>query len=327
MVNYYNLLEISQSASKDEVTTAIRKARRTWNNRANNPDAKIRAEAEQHVREIAEAENILLDDSKREEYNSQLAQSHDTPINESTDENSEDWEDEFFRAYDRDLTDYAAQVAQKAIRANERNGRAWFLYGEALRKGGNSEGAIGPLQRASVLLPDDARVFRQLGFAYIDTNRLSDALQAFYDATRCDPDDCEYYCLRAAIFRDAEMIDEALREAKAAYKMVPNDSEVRYEYFFALYEDALRSMSYNRSSGKHLIINRIQLDYVKGLLKEMAITIPEDNNKSKCKAAMDEIVRIVADAESKKGGFFSSKIGYQYNYDISNADTRSTGKH
>lgn len=192
MVNYYNLLEISQNASKDEISAAIRKARRTWNNRANNPDAKIRAEAEQRVREIAEAEGILLNDSKREEYNRQLEQSHDTPTNGSEEECSEDWEDEFFRAYDRDLTDYAAQVAQKAIRANERNGRAWFLYGEALRKGGNSEGAIGPFQRASVLLPDDARVFRQLGFAYYDSDRLSDALQAFYDASRCDPDDCEY---------------------------------------------------------------------------------------------------------------------------------------
>ena len=327
MVNYYNLLEISQNASKDEVTAAIRKARRTWNNRANNPDAKIRAEAEQHVREIAEAESILLNDSKREEYNGQLAQSRDTSTNGSEEECSEDWEDEFFRAYDRDLTDYAAQIAQKAIRANERNGRAWFLYGEALRKGGNSEGAIGPLQRASVLMSDDARVFRQLGFAYIDTDRLSDALQAFYDATKCDPDDCEYYCLRAALFRDAEMYDEALEEAKNGYKLDPNDNQARFEYFFALYADAMRTMSYNRSSGKHLIINKVQLDCVKTILKEMAVTIPDDGNKSKCNAAMDEIVKCVADAESKKGGFFTSKIGYQYNYDNSNPDTRSSGKH
>ena len=40
-----------------------------------------------------------------------------------------------------------------------------------------------------------------------------------------------------------------------------------------------------------------------------------------------KIVKYVVDAESTKGGFFSSKPGYQYNYDISNADTRSTGKH
>lgn len=328
MVNYYELLEIGQSASKDEITSAIRKARRIWNNRANNPDGKIRAEAEQHVREIAEAESILLNDAKREEYNQQLSQSHKNAIpSDNQSEVSDDWEEEYFRAYDRDLTDYAAQIAQRVVQQNDRNGRAWFLYGEALRRGGNNAAAIGPLQRASVLLPDDARVYRQLGFAYIDADRLSDALKAFYDATSCDPSDCEFYCLRAALYREAEMFEDALREAKEAFRLSPNDDQARFEYFFALYADVLKAVSYNRSSGKHLIINKVQLDYAKNTLKEMAITIPEDSHKSKCKSAMDEIVQIVADAESRKGGFFTSKIGYQYNYDNANPDTRSSGKH
>lgn len=328
MVNYYELLSISQDADRASIEQAIKKTRRLWNNRANSPDASIRAEAEQHVREIAEAEKILLNDSKREEYNRQLSQS---PRNDGADQqssgNPSDWEEEYFQAYNRDLTDAAAQIAQRAIAANERNGRAWFLYGEALRRGGNNEGAIGPLQHASLLLPDDAKVYRQLGFAYMDVGKSNDSLKAFYNATNCDPNDSEYYSLRAMLFRNAEMIDEAISEARMAYKMAPNDNSVRFECFFALYEDALRSMSYNRSSGKHLIINKVQLDYVNGLLKEMALTIPEDTNKTKCTTAMDDIVKTVVDAESTKGGFFSSKPGYQYNYDISNADTRSTGKH
>ena len=327
MVNYYELLEIGQNASKDEISSAIKKTRRIWNNRANNPDGKIRAEAEQHIREIAEAEAILLNDAKREEYNQQLSQRPSNVIPDVPSGVPDDWEEEYFRAYDKDLTDYAAQVAQRVVQQNDRNGRAWFLYGEALRRGGNNAAAIGPLQRASILLPDDARVFRQLGFAYIDADRISDALKAFYDATNCDPSDPEFYCLRAALFREAEMFEDALREAKEAFKLAPNDNQPRFEYFFALYADVLKAVSYNRSSGKHLIINRVQLDYAKNTLKEMAMTIPDDSHKSKCKAAMDEIVQIVADAESKKGGFFTSKIGYQYNYDNANPDTRSSGKH
>ncbi len=328
MVNYYDLLGISQNADRATIVQAIKKTRRLWNNRANSPDASIRAEAERHVREVAEAEKILLDQAKREEYNQQLAQSpKDDGVDQQSSSSSSDWEDEFFQAYNRDMTDYAAQIAQRAISANERNGRAWFLYGEALRRGGNHEGALVPLQRASMLLPDDAGVYRQLGFAYLDAGKPEDALQAFYKATSCDPNDSEYYALRAMLYRNADMIDEALDEARAGYRMSPNDNNIRFEYFVAIYEDALRAMSYNRSSGKHLIINRVQLDYVNKLLKEMAITIPEDSNKSKCTSAMDEIVKYVVDAESTKGGFFSSKPGYQYNYDISNADTRSTGKH
>lgn len=328
MVNYYELLEISQNASKDEIGSAIKKARRIWNNRANNPDGRIRSEAEQHIREIAEAEKILLDDSKRREYDQELAQGpRGGSLDRQPSESSDNWEDEFFRAYDRDMNDYAAQIAKQAINSNDRNGRAWFLYGEALRRGGNTSAAIAPLQRASMFLSDDARVFRQLAFAYIDSDQPGEALKALFDATRCDPDDSEFYCLRAMIFRSAEMIDEALDEAKKAYKMSPNDDNVRFEYFFALYEDVLRSISYNRSSGKHLITNKAQLDYSHTILKEMAMTIPQDENKGKCTSRMDEIVKIVADAESKKGGFFTSKIGYQYNYDISNAETRASGKH
>ena len=326
MVNYYELLSVPQNADRATIEQAIKKTRRLWNNRANSPDASIRAEAEQHVREIAEAEKILLNDAKREEYNQQLAQA---PSSNGVDLGGRRIikKKKYFAAYNRDMTDYAAQVAQRAINANERDGRAWFLYGEALRRGGDYDRAIPPLQKASMILRNDAGVFRQLGFAYQDAGKLGDALQAFYDATRCNPNDSEFYSLRAALFRRAEMIDDALSEAKKAFEMTPNDDSVRFEYFFALYEDALRSISYNRSSGKHLIINRVQLDYVNGLLKTMALTIPQDSNKAKCTSYMDEIVKYVVDAESTKGGFFSSKPGYQYNYEISNADTRSTGKH
>ena len=325
MVNYYELLSVPQDADRTAIEQAIKKTRRLWNNRANSPDASIRAEAEQHVREIADAEKILLNDAKREEYNHQLAQA---PSSNGVDSQpvSSDWEEEYFTAYNRDMIDYAAQVAQRAINANERDGRAWFLYGEALRRGGDNERAIPPLQKASVILKNDAGVFRQLGFALMDAGRAGDALQAFYDATRCNPNDSEYYSLRAMLFRNAEMIDEALDEAKKAYAMTPGDDRTRFEYFFALYEDAIRSISYNRSSGKHLITNKTQLDYVNGCLKTMALTIPQDSNKAKCTSYMDEIAKYVVEAESIKGGFFSSRLGYQYNYDISNTETRSTGK-
>lgn len=331
MVNYYELLGVSQDADGPSIEQAIKKTRRLWNNRANNPDASIRTEAEQHVREVAEAEKILLNGSKRAEYDRQLSQN---PRNDGVDqrpvESSPDWEEDFFQAYNRGMNDYAAQTAQRAISANDRNGRAWFLYGEALRRGGNNgEEAIGALQRASMLLPNDAGVFRQLGFAYLDAGRPRDALQAFYSATKCDPNDSEYYSLRAMLFRNADMIDDALSEARTAYKMTPGNNDVRFQYFLTLREDALRSMSYNRSSGKHLIINKVQLDYINALLKEMALTIPEDANNAKYTSAMDEIVKIVVDAETMKGGgFFSaSKPGYEYNYERSNSDTRSSGRH
>ena len=327
MVNYYELLEIPQTAERVVIEQAIKKTRRLWNNRANSPDSAIRAEAEQHVREVAEAERILLDESKREEYNRQLATSSSSTIDRSSerDETEEDWEDEYFNAYNRDMNDYAAQIAQRAISRNDRDGRAWFLYGEALRKTGNLNQAISALQRAAYFLNDSDMVYRQLFFAYSEADMISEALDAINMAVQNAPNNAEYYTLRAELFRSVERIYEALAEASRAYSLDPKDDSVRFTYFATLYEAAMKAMSYNRSSGRHLITNKVQLDYVNGLLQWMALTIPEDVNKAKCMQKLDEVVEIVADAESMKGGFFK-KIGYEYNYSISNDDTRSSGR-
>lgn len=326
MVNYYELLEIPQNADKAAIEQAIKKTRRVWNNRANNPDAAIRAEAEMHVKEIAEAEKILLDASKRQEYDVQLSQAPKNDVVNQSPVDDSDWEAEFFQAYNRDMNDYAAQIAQRAVQANERNGRAWFLYGEALRRGGNLAQGVDALKRAS-LLSDDASIYRQLGFAYLDADQYGEAYKAFKDASRLDPSDYEYHTLAANCLRIGGMIAEAIVEAKIAYSMNPNDEQTKFEYFVALHEDAMKAMSYNRSSGKHLIINRRQLDYINDILKTMSVVVPKSDDR--CTKAMEDIVQIVVDAESTKGGGFlrAGKPGYEYNYEISNSDTRSTGLH
>lgn len=327
MVNYYELLDIPQSANKTTIEQAIRKTRRVWNNRANNPDATIRAEAEMHVKEIADAEKILLDANKRQEYDLQLSQAPKSDVvDQSTPDNS-DWEEEFFRAYNRDMNDYAAQIAQREIRAHDRNGRAWFLYGEALRRGGNIAEGIDAMKRATLLVDNDSGIYRQLGIAYADCEQYSEAYKAFMTGSRISPDDYEFHCLAANCLRNGGMITEAIDEAKLAYSMNPNDEQVKFEYFVALHEDAIKAMSYNRSSGKHLIINKRQLDYINAILKTMSVTVPKSDER--CTKAMENIVQIVVDAESTKGGGFLKlgKPGYEYNYEVSNSDTRSTGLH
>lgn len=328
MVNYYELLGISQDAEKLAIEQAIKKTRRVWNNRANNPDASIRAEAERHVKEVAEAEKILLDPSKREAYDRDLATSpkEEGPAPQQQGD-LDSMEDEYWEAYGRDMNSVAADIARKITEIAPNDARGWYLYGEALRRGGNSALGLQYLQKASILNPNNPNIYRQLAFAYLDNNKNGDALTALYNATKCDPDDAEYYALRAWLFRDAGMIDDSLQEGKTAYGMAPKDNRVRFEYFFALYEDALRSASYNRNSGKHLITSKVQLDYINGLLNEMSLTIPEDEDGPKCKARMEEIVKLVVDAESTKGGFFNKQPGYAYNYSISSDEVRRSGRH
>lgn len=326
MVNYYELLEIARDADEKSIEQAIRKTRRLWNNRANNPDINIRTEAEMHVKEIAQAEKILLDQAKRKEYDLQLNQPPKPATKEQPANDDCSWEDEYFRAYDRDMNDYAAQVALEAIRRNERNGRAWFLYGEALRRVEDFTRSIDALKHASLLM-DDVDVYRQLGFAYADFGNYAEAYKSFMQASRMDPEEFEYHSLAANCLRVIGRIQDAIAEAKIAYSMNSENEQARFEYFAALHEDAMRVMAYNRSSGKHLIINKKQLDYINNLLETMSVVIPKSDES--CTKALEEIVKIAVDAESMKGGGFfkASKPGYEYNYEVSNADTRSTGLH
>ena len=333
MTDYYKLLEVEQSASAEEIQAAIKKNRRIWNSRSTNPNPDIRAEAEQCIRDIAEAEKILLNDAARAEYNRKLTQkpsnggSTASPTSGTTSDT--DWKEIFFRAYNNDLYNQAAQIAREAINANNRDGSAWFLYGAALRLAGDFSNAIDALMRANVLMPNEEEVLRQLGIAFYYKKNYGEAYKAFKAASGISPNDVEYHCFCASSLRFSGRITEAVSEAKIAYNLDRNDDNARFQYFFALYEDAILAMSYNRSSGKHLITNKVQLDYVKDILRTMAGTIPEGQQKNECKEIMDEITKIAVDGESMKGkGLFSAgKPGYKYNYDISNEDTRASGRH
>ena len=328
MVNYYELLNISKDAQRIEIEQAIKKTRRLWNNRANNPDAAIRAEAEQHVREVAEAETILLDPKKREEYDWQLSTApvnYEEPQSQGIDSS---WEDQYFQAYNSGMNDYAAEIAGNVVNAQPNNGRAWFLLGEAQRRMEDYQNAIPALRRAAMLIKDEG-VHRQLAFAYMDTGHYYDAISELAEATNIAPDVPEFYALRASCYRQVNNIPAAISEATAAFEMAPYDDIVRFEMFTALYADVENAMAYNRSSGKHLIINKKQLDYVNAILKKMAQTIPNDENKARCTSAMESIVQLAADAETIKGGSFfrAGKIGYEYNYETCNNDTRKSGLH
>jgi len=68
MVDYFNLLEIEMDADDEAVKAAVKKQRRVWNQRTTHPTPEVRSEAEQKVRDIADAEKILLNPSERIRY-------------------------------------------------------------------------------------------------------------------------------------------------------------------------------------------------------------------------------------------------------------------
>lgn len=72
MINYYDILKIDRNSQIEEIRSAIRDVRRKVRNRETSPDLKIRQEAEKLMSHIAEAEKILLDETKRKQYDINL---------------------------------------------------------------------------------------------------------------------------------------------------------------------------------------------------------------------------------------------------------------
>ena len=74
MKDYYQLLNISRTASTEEINQAYRQQLRLWRNRTNAPDLERRQEAERVLEELDAAKKILLDHTSRAEYDRVLPQ-------------------------------------------------------------------------------------------------------------------------------------------------------------------------------------------------------------------------------------------------------------
>ena len=60
MVDYYKILDVPITAQVEEIKAAIKNKRRLWMQKTNAPQLERRQEAEVKVKQIDEAEKILL---------------------------------------------------------------------------------------------------------------------------------------------------------------------------------------------------------------------------------------------------------------------------
>lgn len=321
MIDYYKLLNIEPSASTDEIQAAIKKTRRLWNTRSTNPNTDIRAEAEQCIRDIAQAEKILLDAAERAKYDVALAQKgEDTPPSPAQANYSDNsWLDQ--ADYLRRSGDFYGLIAlaQNVVNAQPQNALAWYVLGDAHYHQGNSQEAEKCLWQ-SIRLDANDMSYETLGFIYLDNDMIRDAYQCFEKAAELDPDTANYKFECAEALRLMNRTEEALALVEKAYKQNPNVGSAQSIYFSCLRDHIYNAISYNRSSGRHLIINLRQLDFVKQYLPKLSSMVSQDK-RDQVKVE-EELRQMVITAEQVS---FWGKPGYVKNYEMSNQDVRKTG--
>lgn len=124
MNNYYEILNLNQTMSCEELNAALKKMSMKWRQRLNAPALEDRQEAERITAAIAEARSILTDPVKRDEYDKQLmfeqAQSPQPTYQEFTRTQPEPEEEE-------DTQDIINQTLQMAEGGNDRKAMKYLF--------------------------------------------------------------------------------------------------------------------------------------------------------------------------------------------------------
>jgi tetratricopeptide (TPR) repeat protein len=87
----------------------------------------------------------------------------------------------------------------------------------------NFDSAAASLEKALELGAKDARVHNALGSAYVYLDRLSDAVEQFYEALALEPDSAEAHSnLGYVLFRDMEEYEQGARHIQRALELAPD---------------------------------------------------------------------------------------------------------
>lgn len=122
--NYYQLLRIEQTASEDEVRSAVRTERTRWSDRVPK-GGEIGAKARAVVARIAEAEATLLNPAARAEYDRGLEGAEETEV--AVPAGEKDWLEEAFSLFTEGDVEMSEVALDRALSQQADNPNAWFL--------------------------------------------------------------------------------------------------------------------------------------------------------------------------------------------------------
>lgn len=240
-VNYYEILEISQTASAEQIREAVKRQRRTWVKRQQAPSLERQREAEDRVRQIDAAELALLDPDSRKTFNEALASYvPPTPGTQPTVEGM-DW---LSRARDflaRGDAQSAIYAARQATDNRASHHEAWALRGLASFMAGHDQDAIFEISEALRLKPDSDEYQFDLGSVYESKGMDKSALQCYERAAQLAPGKPLYQVAIAGIYLDNNLPDKALPVLEKVHSAHPDVNEFTFYLAAALNEATLKS--------------------------------------------------------------------------------------
>ena len=213
------------------------------------------------VKILEEAEAILLNPSKRSEYDKQLK---NAPRQEaSTDKAVLDAAQDLVAEGRKLLADGnigdTLYVATKATERDGGNPEAWALLGRARFLFGDVDDAIYEYKRAIKLKPNEGRYYDELGDIYDDTGKLDDALVQYKRAAQVEPGVAWYRADVARLLAKQGNVEESVQMLEQCVKEEPDAKAFRSWLTVAYLDSAKNCCTVDPESGNYYPTSKAQV--------------------------------------------------------------------
>lgn len=234
MDNYYRELNLAQTATDEEIRKAILRERRLWSNRTNSPDLERKQEAERKVTLLAQAEQILFDPIKKQQYDQALriAPIEQPHAGQSGTGETRDWIREGRRLLSDGDIPNALFAATQATTIGGANPEAWALSAQAKFRWGQIQDAVYEYKRAISLRPNEATYYFDLGGVYESVEEWDSALQNYQWASRVEPMATAYRASVGEAYFHLDRYEEAITTLKQC--VTEDQNNFIYKNYLAL---------------------------------------------------------------------------------------------
>jgi tetratricopeptide (TPR) repeat protein len=270
MENYYEILGVPPDESVDKIQKNLYQQMRVWSHRTNAPQMERRQEAERMVRLLEEIEEILLDESRRTEYDQQLQAylkeqspeakgltksfpSIDTvPLSALNEELLDDEETPFInttRRLDEDefaellhegqtflkdgALDRALEIAERLTQEAPSRSESWAFLGQVRWEMKDIHESMTAMIKARDLDPQNAEYVGQLGHIFLKQEDQKRAREQFKRAVVLDPDNLEYKYYLGLLYLEHGQQREGLNLLEQCVNQEPDNEEYRRELSLA----------------------------------------------------------------------------------------------
>lgn len=251
MVNYYDILGVSQAASEEDIKAKLKEKKRIWTQRQNAPRPEQQQEASNNLRMVPDIEATLLNVQKRSEYNQKL---HTAPKEtgriDTAKIETEDLIQEGWQLLAVGNVPDALLVATRATEKQGGNPDAWALLGYCKAQWGETEDAIYEYKRAIRIRPNDASFYFDLGGIYEGIEHWKDAMQQYERASQIDPSTVVYRAAMGSVFIKNDMYDEGIDILDKCLQAEPDNEGYKYLLAIAYAESGYQNWTFVPEDGE-----------------------------------------------------------------------------